>query len=296
MTHDWVIGLHGCTLTAAERQQLRQSPPLGVILFARNVQDAAQVAALLDDVRQHTGQATWAAIDEEGGRIHRMPFPPFNGRRSAYDYGIMYRNHPHTTLQALYEDNLNTAQALKRLGFSHNCAPVLDLFHPQAHAIIGNRAYSEQLDDVIALAAACMRGLHDGGIAAIGKHYPGHGRATADSHGEIPVVAAPAEDVMHDAAVFDQLVQQGLAHVMTAHIRYTALDANIATFSPFWLQRLRNQGFTGTIWSDDLCMKGAGEDVNDAIQQARQAGCNALLICQPEAVTQAYAYSPSILT
>jgi len=290
MTQDWVIGLHGCTLTTEEQERLRQSPPLGVILFARNVKDGAQVAALLDDVRQHTGQATWATIDEEGGRINRMPFPPFNHRRSAQDYGTIYRNDSATALQSLYEDNLHTAQALKQLGFSHNCAPVLDVFHPQAHAIIGNRAYSEQVEDVIALAAACMRGLHDGGIAAIGKHYPGHGRAAADSHGEIPVVAAPAHDIMTDASVFDQLVQQGLAHVMTAHIRYTALDSAIATFSPFWLQRLRQQGFTGTIWSDDLCMKGAGEDVSSAIKQARQAGCNALLICQPEAVAQAYAH------
>ncbi len=291
ITQDWVIGLHGYTLTAQEQELLRQSPPLGVILFARNVQDRAQVAALLDDVRQHTGQATWAAIDEEGGRINRMPFPPFNDRRSAQAYGVMYQDNPTAALQALYEDNVRTAQALKELGFSHNCAPVLDLFYPQAHAIIGNRAYSADVDDVVALATACMRGLHDGGIAAIGKHYPGHGRATADSHGEVPVVTAPAEDVMRDATVFEQLVQQGLAHIMTAHIRYTALDAAIATFSPFWLQYLRQQGFAGTIWSDDLCMKGAGEDVIDAIGQARQAGCHALLICEPQAVAQAYGAS-----
>ncbi|MDQ6975097.1 MAG: beta-N-acetylhexosaminidase [Mariprofundaceae bacterium] len=284
-----VIGLQGTSLQAEECHFLKQHPPLGVILFSRNTIDAAQVRTLLDDVRKHAGNKIWASIDEEGGRINRLPFFPFNQRKTAASFGRAYQKEPQAALQAVYDDAYRVGNALKKLGFTHNCAPVLDVFYAHAHSIIGNRAYSDHVGDVIALATACMQGYHDAGIAAIGKHYPGHGRAVLDSHIACPMVDASEKALRHDAEVFYQLIKAGLNHIMTAHIRYPALDCNRASYSSFWLQKeLPAHGFSGTIWSDDLCMKGAGDNIHDALQQATLAGCDALLVCDPEVVKVLY--------
>ncbi len=286
----WVIGLQGQSLSAEERQWLCHSPPLGVILFARNVNTPAQTKALLDDVRQCTGQATWAAIDEEGGRIWRLPFPPFNQRYSAAIWQQRYRQQATHTLQQLGDDARYCGEQLKALGFTHNCAPVLDVRHPVTHGIIGDRAYGETANDVARLACACIQGYHEAGIAAIGKHFPGHGLARTDSHLTTPVVTEDEATVMADAEAFRLAISHGLQHVMTAHVRYPAMDAAVATFSPYWLQTVLRQryGFSGHIWSDDLCMQGAGGQLRQAVQQAQTAGCNVLLICQPEGVAELY--------
>ncbi len=284
-SHRWVIGLQGETLQPKECAWLKKHPPLGVILFARNINNATQVRTLLNQVREHTGKATWAAIDEEGGRINRLSFAPFNQRKTAADFGKLYQQDPEATLKAVYDDAHYIGKALRKLGFTHNCAPVLDVFHADAHSVIGNRSYSSNVNDVVRLATACMQGYHDAGITAIGKHYPGHGRATGDSHCTLPVVKADDNALKQDAEVFYALIQAGLQHIMTAHIHYPALDHRMATFSPYWLQQqLPLHGFSGTIWSDDLCMKGAGDNLQDAIQQATAAGCHTLLICDPEKI------------
>ena len=290
MHRQWIIGLNGTELTAAERHWLTRRPPRGVILFARNCESAAQVQRLLASVREATGEATWAAIDEEGGRVCRMRWAPFDQRRHAADYGVMYTRNAGHALQAVYQDHFVVAEALQELGFTHNCAPVLDLFHADGHAIIGQRAFGASVDQVSALALAAMRGLHDGGVAAVGKHFPGHGRANADSHVAVPVVDAPLQTLLAEAAPFARLIDEGLRHVMTAHVVYRDAAAEVATLSPFWVQQvLREQlGFTGEIWSDDLCMKGVGDDVMTALLAAKQAGCQLLLVCEPEGVEALY--------
>jgi len=286
MNKQLIIGLEGLSLTEQERVWLRGKPPLGVILFGRNVENPEQVKALLAEVRDCTGQATWAAIDEEGGRVNRMPWPPFNNRKHAADYGRLFADQPEAVIAAVYEDNLAVGRALKALGFTHNCAPVLDLFHVDGHGIIGQRAYGDNITVVSTLASACMRGLADGGIEAVGKHFPGHGRANADSHVAVPEVDAPLEVIMAEAEPFAELIKQGLQHVMTAHVIYTDVAEEIATTSPFWIQQVlrEDMGFNGRIWSDDLCMKGVGDDVWQAAQAALQAGCDTLLACEPEGV------------
>jgi len=286
MNKQLIIGLEGLSLTEQERHWLREKPPLGVILFGRNIESPEQVKALLAEVRACTGQSTWAAIDEEGGRVNRIPWPPFNNRKHAGDYGRMYSNNPEDAIAAVYEDNLLVGRALRALGFTHNCAPVLDLFHPDGHGIIGQRAYGDHVTVVAELAAACMRGLHDAGIEAVGKHFPGHGRANADSHVAVPEVDVPLEVIVAEAEPFAGLIKQGLKHVMTAHVIYRNADKDVATVSPFWVQQVlrKNMSFTGRIWSDDLCMKGVGDDVWQAAQAALKAGCDALLVCEPEGV------------
>ncbi len=286
-----VIGLEGSVLTECERNWLRELTPRGVILFARNIESPEQVQALLTDVRDCTGESTWAAIDEEGGRVNRMPWPPFVNRRHGADYGAMFRRNAGTAIQAAFQDSLMAGEALKALGFTHNCAPVLDVFSNEGHCIIGKRAYGDDVGMVTALATACMRGLHEAGIAAVGKHFPGHGRADADSHVDVPCVDASLEVLMEEAQPFADLAGESLGHIMTAHVIYTEVERQVATLSPFWLQDVlrRRFGFDGTIWSDDLCMKGVGDDVPSAARAALAAGCDILLVCEPEGVRAVYA-------
>jgi len=292
MHNQLIIGLQGLVLSAQEIHWLKHKPPLGVILFGRNIESPAQVKALLAEVRQHSGQHTWAAIDEEGGRVNRITWPPFNNRQHAAAYGVMYERNAGTAIQAVYQDNLCTGEALHALGFTHNCAPILDVFHPHGHGIIGQRAYGDNVEKITALATACMHGLEEANIQAIGKHYPGHGRANADSHIAVPKVDAPLATIVAESKPFSALIHAGLKHIMTAHVIYQDADDHVATLSPFWLQeRLRHQlAFTGHIWSDDLCMKGVGENVWSAAQAALTAGCDTLLVCEPDGVHEIYTY------
>jgi len=150
------------------------------------------------------------------------------------------------------------------------------------------------------LAAACMRGLHDAGIEAVGKHFPGHGRANADSHLALPQVDVPLATILNEAEPFWRLIEQGLRHVMSAHVVYADADGQggveqagtkqAATFSAFWLQKILRERFEfqGKIWSDDLCMQGAGGDVCKAVKAALAAGCDVLPVCEPDAVRYLY--------
>jgi len=292
MHKQFIIGLEGIQLTDQERVWLKEKPPLGVILFARNTESPEQVRALLAEVRACTGLDTWAAIDEEGGRVHRMPWAPFNARRHAMEFGLMYARNAGTAIQAVYQDSFCAGEALKELGFTHNCAPILDLFHDQGHSIIGKRAFGDNVEQVTALAMACMRGLHDAGIEAVGKHFPGHGRANADSHVAVPEVDAPMATILDEAEPFSRLIAHGLKHVMTAHVIYRDTVQDVATLSPFWVRHVLREriNFFGRIWSDDLCMKGVGDDIPAAAHAALKAGCDTLLVCQPEGVREIYTH------
>ncbi|GMQ99690.1 MAG: beta-N-acetylhexosaminidase [Zetaproteobacteria bacterium] len=281
-----IIGLNGTELIKEERRWLKEKPPLGVILFARNIENLEQVRALLDGVRDCTGEVTWAAIDEEGGRVNRIPWAPFSDRRSAAEYGQLWLEDQEKAEHAAYQDNLRVGQALAKLGFTHNCAPVLDIFHPEGHGIIGERAYADDPGIIARLGSACMRGLSDAGIEAVGKHFPGHGRANADSHVAMPEVDAPLDTLLAEAQTFSQLIAAGIKHIMTAHVVYKQVEPQVATLSPFWLKHILRQqfGFTGRIWSDDLCMKGVGDEIQDAARKAHDAGCDVLLACEPQGV------------
>jgi len=292
MNRHLVVGLQGMRLSNEETQMLRNFPPLGVILFARNCESPAQVKALLDAVRQACGEATWAVIDEEGGRVNRMPWPPFSQRHSAADYLGLCDGDVAAAEKVVYQYNLHTGEALAALGFTHNCAPVLDVFHADGHGIIGERAYAADVETVARLGAACMHGLQAAGIDAVGKHFPGHGRANADSHLALPQVDASMTTLLAEAQGFRQLIDQGLRHVMTAHVVYNTADGQCekkqaATFSAFWVQQVLRERFSfpGRVWSDDLCMQGAGGDVRKAANAALVAGCDVLLLCEPGAVT-----------
>ncbi|WP_038247168.1 beta-N-acetylhexosaminidase [Ghiorsea bivora] len=283
-----IIGLEGLTLTDQEKDWLQNHTPKGVILFARNVQSPEQTKVLLEDVRKHAGKGIWAAIDEEGGRVHRMPWVPFNKRTQAADFGALYKKDADEAIKQVFKDSYQAGTALKELGFTHNCAPVLDIFYPQGDPIIGNRAYAKDADSIATLATACMFGLHDAGIDAIGKHFPGHGRADTDSHLAMPEVDADLNTILKEADAFPQLFQKGLKHIMTAHVAYPNINKDVATFSKYWLQDVlqNDMAFKGDIWSDDLCMKGCGMPVPEAAEKAMDAGCTVLLVCEPDGVQE----------
>ncbi|MES0370664.1 MAG: beta-N-acetylhexosaminidase [Mariprofundaceae bacterium] len=285
-----VIGLKGTRLMPEERRWLKEHPPKGVILFARNIESPEQVKSLLADAREASESDLWVAIDEEGGRVNRLPWEPFNCRVQAADYGKLFLSDPEGAIRQVYNDSYEIGLSLKELGFTHNCAPVLDLFNAEGHAIIGDRAYGDNSTVVVELGAACMRGLHDAGIEAIGKHFPGHGRANADSHVAVPEVDISLEEVLAEAESFKRLFAQGLKHVMTAHVIYSAKESRVATLSDYWMKDiLREQfNFTGDVWSDDLCMKGVGGDIHSAADDALKAGCDWLLVCEPDGVEQFY--------
>ncbi|HID36551.1 MAG TPA: beta-N-acetylhexosaminidase [Ghiorsea sp.] len=283
-----VIGLEGFELTDQEKNWLKNHTPKGVILFARNVQSPKQTKALLEDVRKHAGKDIWAAIDEEGGRVHRMPWSPFNGRTQAGDFGLLFAKDPDKAIKQVFQDSYKAGTALKELGFTHNCAPVLDISCPQGDPIIGSRAYAKDADTIATLATACMFALHDAGIDAIGKHFPGHGRADADSHLAMPEVDADLDTILQEADVFSQLFQKGLKHIMTAHVAYPNINKEVATFSKYWLQDVLqdDMAFKGDIWSDDLCMQGCGMPIPEAAEKAMDAGCTVLLVCEPDGVQE----------
>ncbi|MFQ5346208.1 MAG: beta-N-acetylhexosaminidase, partial [Mariprofundus sp.] len=268
-----------------------------VILFGRNIRDANQVRSLLKAVRECAGSETWAAIDEEGGRVSRISWPPFCGRKQAEEHGLLYAEDPGVAKQAVYLDAQTIGYALHELGFTHNCAPVLDVFHPSGNAIIGNRSYGEDIGAISDLGLACIRGLHEAGIEAVGKHFPGHGRADADSHLSVPYVRSSLEVLLTEAEPFHYAINHGLKHVMTAHVIYTEVEEKVATMSGYWLHNvLRDRfGFNGSIWSDDLSMNGVGTDISDATRRALVAGCQVLLVCEPEDVTELYRDMPNAL-
>lgn len=279
-----VIGLAGTALTDEERAMLRARAPQGIILFRRNAASPAQVQALVEDARDAAGEYLWVAIDEEGGRVHRLPWPPFSERPPAAHYGARYREDPGRALAEARADAERAGEALAALGVTHVCAPVLDLARPGAHPVIGDRSYGADAEAVARLGAAVAMGFMEAGVCAVAKHFPGHGRAREDSHATTPEVGAPFPELEEDLAPFAAVLGTGAAgHVMTAHVRYTRVDAEPATFSELWLRGVLREriGFAGMVWSDDLGMRGAGLPVAAGAAKALRAGCDVLLVCEP---------------
>lgn len=290
MHRSLVVGITGLTLSEQEQRWFSEHPPRGIILFARNVESPEQVQRLIAECKACCGEDIWVAVDEEGGRVYRMPWAPFHARKHATEYGALFQTNKPEAIAQVLADAEKVGAALRALGFTHDCAPVLDVFHATGDAIIGPRSYGSDVHTIAVLGTAYLQGLRAQGIAAIGKHFPGHGRADADSHLSLPRVNADADTVLAEAETFHRLFHQELQHVMTAHVIYPAVDAEMATFSKVWLHEVLREkmGFTGLVWSDDLCMKAVGDDVLAAAHRAKAAGCDILLVCQPEGVEQVY--------
>jgi beta-N-acetylhexosaminidase len=269
-----ILGLAGPRLTAAEAALWRRFPPLGAILFARNIQNPVQLRALTNDVRDVLGAAAPILIDQEGGRVARLKPPHWE----AFPAAARFEGEPELAERA----NAYLMGAMCRAaGLDVVCAPVLDLRLPGAHQVIGDRAFSAAPEEIARLGVACIAGLQAAGCIPVIKHIPGHGRAMADSHHELPRVGAGFAELVKDIAPFRALVGSG-AWAMTAHVLYEAWDAHLpATLSPTVIQRvIRGEiGFDGLLITDDLAMGALAGMANDLAGAALSAGCDVVLHC-----------------
>ncbi len=276
------FGSAGPTLSAGERAFFRAANPAGYILFRRNIENARQIEALVGDFRRCVGRADAPVlIDQEGGRVARLPSPPWRKAPPAAVFGRIAEQDAGRGARAAYLNALLIGADLKALGINVDCAPVLDLRVAGAHDIIGDRAFSEDPDTIAKLGRAACEGFIAAGVVPVIKHIPGHGRAHADSHESLPVVETPL-DVLRasDFAPFRALADMPMA--MTAHIVYTAADADRpATTSPAVVAAIiRGElGFDGLLMSDDICMKALAGSLAERTAAVIAGGCDVVLHC-----------------
>ncbi len=275
-----ILGCQGQALTADEQAFFREVRPWGFILFARNIQGADQVRALTDGLRRAVDDAdTLVFVDQEGGRVQRLRPPLAVLREPAGRFGELYQHNPESAVEAVFLNHRLMAEELSALGIDADCAPSLDLRHPGASGVIGDRAFADRASAVAALGRAAVDGLMAGGVAPVVKHMPGHGRAMADSHLETPVVDAPL-DVLEatDFEPFRTLADTPMG--MTAHVTFSEVDADTCvTVSRHAIETLIRGliGFDGLLMSDDLSMKALGGDLHDRARRAVAAGCDLAL-------------------
>jgi beta-N-acetylhexosaminidase len=277
-----IVGLSGLTLTPDEAAYLRDVRPCGIILFARNVAQPDQIRQLVAATHDAIGTSDLLVlIDQEGGRVRRLRPPLGRDLPPAANYALLHALDPSAAVDAAFRAARLLARDLKALSINTNCAPVLDLPVAGAHDIIGDRAYGMSADTIIALARAVAHGHQAGGVLPIIKHIPGHGRAFADSHHELPHVAAPhAELSATDFAPFAALADQPAA--MTAHVVYEAIDpAEPASTSKRVINDIirREIGFDGFLMSDDLSMQALSGTIAERCQAVIAAGCDVALHC-----------------
>ncbi len=276
-----IFGLSGPTLTPDERALFRAADPAGFILFARNCVDPAQLAALTASLRDLMGRDLPVLIDQEGGRVARLRPPHWPDFPPAARFGDLYAKAPLSATQACHQNGLALAATLRSVGINVDCAPVLDVPQPDAHDIIGDRAYAADPMWIAAMGGATLDGLHAGGVCGVIKHLPGHGRAHADSHLELPVVDAAREELASDFAPFRTLARKARM-AMTAHVTYTALDSDdCASLSPSVIADTirRDIGFDGLLMSDDLGMKALTGPMGERAAAVVRAGCDLALYC-----------------
>lgn len=270
-----MLDIAGTWLTAEDRQLLRQPEVGGLILFARNIEHLSQVQELCRAIRAVRPDIL-LAVDQEGGRVQRL-------RRDFIRLPAMREIASRAEAQALAEIcGWVMATEVLAVGLDFSFAPVLDLDH-QRSAVVGSRAFEGDPLRATELAGAFIKGMHSAGMAATGKHFPGHGWAEADSHVAIPVDERELDELrMHDLIPFQQLADK-LDAVMPAHVIYPRVDDKPAGFSPRWLQDIlrKELGFRGVIFSDDLSMAGAHVvgDAASRIEAALAAGCDMGLVC-----------------
>lgn len=277
-----MIGLPGPELSAVDREQLCHPAVGGAILFTRNYQSPEQLTALNQTIHGLREPRLLIAVDHEGGRVQRFR-AGFTPLPAARQIGLTWSQDPSAARSLAHQLGWMLAAELRAVGVDFSFAPILDLDYAQSH-VIGDRAFHRNPDVVTELAAACMQGMDSAGMIAVGKHFPGHGSVSADSHLELPIDRRRYADLlMDDLRPFERLIHYGIAALMPAHIVYPHIDAAPAGFSRRWIHDiLRSElGFQGAIISDDLDMAGAawaGGPIERA-QQALGAGCDLALIC-----------------
>lgn len=285
-----VLGVEGTSLGAGDRERLMHPLVGGVILFSRNYENVEQLAALTAQIHALRTPALLISVDHEGGRVQRFRdgFTAIPPMRTLGD--MWQRDAAAAGLEARRVGGV-IARELRAQGVDFSFTPVLDVDFGTS-AVIGDRAFSDDPDVVAELAVALCRGLREGGCAAVGKHFPGHGFVAADSHLEVPIDDRPLSDLLaSDLVPFAALARAGMEAVMPAHVVYPAVDDNPAGFSRIWIRDILRERlqFDGLVFSDDLGMAGAftAGDIVARAEAAIDAGCDMVLTCnEPEAADE----------
>ncbi|TMJ18511.1 MAG: beta-N-acetylhexosaminidase [Alphaproteobacteria bacterium] len=276
-----ILGLSGPVLTEDERAFFAETGPAGFILFDRNVADKAQLRALTDSLRDLTGRGDLPIlIDQEGGRVARLRPPEWPAFPAPWRFAELYEIAPISAIEAVRVNAEALAVMLAEVGINVDCLPLLDVRQEGAHDVIGDRALGAEPMRVAALGRAILDGLQTGGVLGVVKHMPGHGRARADSHKELPVVDASREELALDLAPFRALHDAPMA--MTAHLLYPAWDSDLpATISPTIVDEIVRGtiGFDGLLISDDLGMDALPDGLEERASAAIAAGCDLVLHC-----------------
>lgn len=278
----FIAGVAGKTLTPDEIAFFRDERPWGFILFARNIGEPNQIYDLTAHMRDCIGrEEALVLIDQEGGRVQRLRPPLAPNYPSASQLGALYRENEEQGLRMAWLMSRLHALDLLDLGINVDCLPVLDVPVEGAHDVIGTRAYGKDPAIVTAMGRAAADGLLAGGILPVMKHIPGHGRAFADTHHELPRVTTPVEELAeHDFVPFKALADLPMA--MTAHVVFTQLDLkNPATTSARVIEEIvrGHIGFSGLLMSDDVSMNALSGDFADRTSAIFDAGCDIVLHC-----------------
>jgi beta-N-acetylhexosaminidase len=282
-----IMDLQGTTLLQDEKELILHPLVGGLILFSRNYETPEQVEALIKQVRQVVQDKPFLImVDQEGGRVQRFR-KDFTRIPPAAVYGQVYDENPALGLQLAETGGWVMAYELLARGVDLSLAPILDL-NKGVSSVIGDRAFHGDIIKAIKLAAAYIHGMKVAGMAATGKHFPGHGSVAPDSHKELPVDERRFDELAReDLQPFVHFINAKIPALMTAHILFPAVDKLPVSFSRYWLHEVLRQElhFEGVVMSDDLDMKGADSvgDYADRMQLAREAGCDLILLCNNRA-------------
>ncbi|MCV2868630.1 beta-hexosaminidase [Defluviimonas sp. WL0002] len=273
-----IIGCQGPVLGPEEAAFIRDANPLGFILFARNIEEPDQVRRLTDALRAAVGRDAPVLIDQEGGRVQRLRAPHWREWLPPLDQ--VKASPPEVMERGVWLRYRLIADELRKLGIDANCAPSADIAGPDTHPFLRNRCFGSDAATVVKAARAAANGLLEGGVLPVLKHIPGHGRAIADSHMELPTVDAPEAELLRaDFAPFRALADLPVG--MTAHIRFRAIDPDRpATASPVMIDLIRRRiGFQGLLMTDDITMQALSGTAAERARAAIAAGCDIVLHC-----------------
>ncbi len=282
-----MLDVVGTELTADDIRRLQHPLVGGVILFTRNFKNCEQLKALTASIHAVRQPPLLIAVDHEGGRVQRFregftKIPPMR------EFGHIWDKNPKKAKELATEAGWILAAELRAYGVDFSFTPVLDMDYGDS-LVIGNRAFHLDKQAINDLAFALMQGLKKGGMAAVGKHFPGHGFVVADSHVSMPVDERSFDEIaQNDMQPFRMLIDDGIPAIMPAHVIYAKVDDKPAGFSQKWLQKVLRErlGFNGVIFSDDLSMEAAsaGGDVTTRALAALNAGCDMVLLCNQPAM------------
>jgi beta-N-acetylhexosaminidase len=276
-----IYGFEGPALTEDEHRFFRDSDPAGFILFRRNIENPAQLLQLTDSLRELTGRDDVPIlIDQEGGRVARMRPPEWPAFPAAERFADLYRRAPSSAIEAARANARALGLMLRSVGINIDALPLLDVRQEGASDIIGDRALGSEPMQVAALGRAVLDGLASAGVIGIVKHIPGHGRALVDSHHELPVVTASADELETDLEPFERLSPAPMG--MMAHVVYTAWDPDRpASQSPVVIHDIVREriGFDGFLMSDDSNMNALSGSQAERAAKCVAAGCDVALPC-----------------